>query len=75
MPPTRSKGSVIGTLAASAFFIPEEEEDSILGGVDITPPSINVPVDGLDEEEQVALALKASMDTAREEQAGNELHL
>lgn len=39
-----------------------------MGAADIVPLSVNVPMKGLDEEEQVAMALKASMNRAREEQ-------
>lgn len=38
-------------------------------GVNINLPPADIPVEGLSEEEQVAFALKASMDTIREKQA------
>lgn len=60
------KGIVIDTLAVSTPFILEEP---ILEGADVIIPSIDVPVEGLNEEEHVALALRASMDTTRAEQA------
>lgn len=41
----------------------------MLGGIDINLPPTNIPMEGLSEEEQMALALKASMDRIREEQA------
>lgn len=42
------------------------------GGAYIISPSVSVYIEGMDEEEQVALAFKASMDTAREEQVEQE---
>lgn len=41
-----------------------EEEEPVLQGV-----AVDVPMEGLDEEEQLAIALKASVDTALEEEA------
>lgn len=70
VPPTKPKGIVIGASAASAPFISneEEEEEPILGGDDIIPPNTDVPMEGLNEEEQLAIALKAYVDTTLEEQ-------
>lgn len=50
--------------AASASFISKEKEELVLEGV-----AIDVLVEGLGEEEQLAIALKASIDTALEEHA------
>lgn len=47
----------------------DEEDEPILGGLDLTPPATSIPLVGLREEEQLALTMKASMDTIREEQA------
>lgn len=60
---TKPKGIVIGTPTISTPLIPEEDEQPILGGANIIPPFINEPVKGLDEEEHVAITIKASMDT------------
>lgn len=47
---------------------PGAEEEPMLGGSGINLPATDIAVEGLIKEEQVALALKASVDTIQEEQ-------
>lgn len=58
---------MVGIAAPETFR--SEEEEPISRGVDIILPPLGVPVGELTEEEQLALALKASVDTASEERA------
>lgn len=67
-PPKKPKEIVIGAYAAPPTLT--SEEDSILRGDDIISLPTNVPVEEMIEDEQFALVLKASMDTALEERAG-----
>lgn len=46
-----------------------EEDESILGDLDLTPPAVSIPLAGLREEEQLATAMKVFMDTIRKERA------
>lgn len=52
-------------------LIPDEDEEPILAGANIIPEEkeepINAPVEGLDKEEHVHLALNASMDITQED--------
>lgn len=66
--PAKPKGIVISSPTASTATAPEEE-GSVLRDDDSIPPSAEAPVGELTEEEQLALALKASMDTTLEEHA------
>lgn len=45
----------------------EEEDEPSLGGLNLTPLAIDIPLTGLSEEQQLALAIKASVDTIQEE--------
>lgn len=53
-------------------FASEEEEEPISRGVDIDPPSADIPIaiGVLSEEEQLALALKDSMETKSDKTYG-----
>lgn len=59
----------MGASAAFYAFYSEEEEELVLGGDDIISLPPNIPVEGLSEEEQLAIALKTSINTALEERA------
>lgn len=59
---------MIGGPITSAPMIEEEEEEIFLEDVDPTLPAAHVPLASLSEKEQLMLALKASIDTVREEQ-------
>lgn len=63
MPPTRPKGIVIGAPAVTMPLVEEEEDEPLLGGLDLTPLSIDIPLVELSEEEQLAFAVRASNDT------------
>lgn len=62
------KGIVIGTPATSTPT-PEEEEEEMPEDIGYALPATDVPPANLSEEEQLALALRASINTVREEQA------
>lgn len=47
----------------------EEEDESILGDLDLTHPTASILLAGLSEEEQLALAVNASMHPIRGERA------
>lgn len=65
-PPTEPKKIAIGAPVAPAMLISEESEPTSRGD-DIVPPPTGMPVGESTEEEQLAIALKASTDTALEE--------
>lgn len=49
--------------------VEEEEDEPIFRDLDLTPPAISIHLARLSKEEQLALAVKASMETIREERA------
>lgn len=57
-PPTKPKGIFISASAAPTALISEEEEELVLRGDDITHPLTSALVEGLSEEEQLALPSK-----------------
>lgn len=65
-PPMKPKGIIIGSSVASSTLTSEKEEP-ILKRDDIITQPVNVPVEGMTEEEHSALPLKASIDTALDE--------
>lgn len=72
-PPIKT-GIIMGTPTVSVPILKEEEEPYYEGegegvGTDITLSPADIPLEGLSKDEHVALALKASMDAIREEQA------
>lgn len=67
----RPKGFVIGTPAVSILAPEEEEEEEMPEDISHALPAADVPLASLSEEEQLALALRASIDTVREEQAAH----
>lgn len=71
----RPKRIIIDAPAAPATFLSKEEEPTLKGD-DIITSLTSVPAGELTKEEQLALALEASKDTALEAGGpGNELHL
>lgn len=66
----KPKGIVNGTPTAS-IPVPEEEEEVFPEDISPALPTVDVPLASLSEEEQLALALKASIDTVWEEQAAH----
>lgn len=58
------KGIVIGTPAASDL-VPEEDEEVFPEDISSALPAADFPLASLSEEKQLALALKASIDTVR----------
>lgn len=60
-PPTKPKGIVIGVIAASATLISEEDEPTSRAD-DVIPLPADVRVGELSKEEQLVVALKASID-------------
>lgn len=65
---TKPKGIAIPALLLFPRPLYPRRKRSPIGGVDIIPPSFNAPLEGLNKEEHVPLALKASLKLEKNEQ-------